>query len=181
MIRGIIDWSQRFRLLFLVGAAVLLFVGISRIRAMAVDVYPEFGPVIVDVQSEALGLSANEVAELVTVPLEADLLSNIPWVDILRSKSVPGLSSIELIFEPGTDRLRARQVVQERLSEAAVALAGASKPPQMLQPRSSMTRVMMVGLSSSTKTPIEMSVLARWNIRPRLMGVPGVANVAIWG
>ncbi len=94
---------------------------------------------------------------------------------------MPGLSSIELVFEPGTDLMRARQVVQERLSEAAVALPGASKPPQMLQPRSSMTRVMMIGLTSASQSTIDMSVLARWNIRPRLMGIPGVANVAIWG
>ncbi len=181
MIRRIIDWSLRFRLLLVVAAAVLLFFGVGKLREMAVDVYPEFGPVVVEVQSEALGLSAHEVAELITVPLEADLLSNIPWVDILRSKSVAGLSSVELIFEPGTELMRARQVVQERLSEAAVALPGASKPPQMLQPRSSMTRVMMIGLTSESQSAIDMSVLARWNIRPRLMGIPGVANVAIWG
>jgi CzcA family heavy metal efflux pump len=181
MVRAVIDWSLKFRLLIAVVATVLLFFGISRLREMPIDVLPEFGPVVVEVQSEALGLSAQEVAEFVTVPLEADLLSNIPWVDVLRSKSVPGLSSIELIFEPGTDLLRARQVVQERLSEAVVALPGASKPPQMLQPRSSTTRVMMIGLSSARMSLIEMSVLARWNIRPRLMGVPGVSNVAIWG
>ena len=181
MIRRIIDWSLRFRILLAVAAAVLLFFGVSKLRDMAVDVYPEFGPVVVEVQSEALGLSAQEVAELITVPLEADLLSNIPWVDILRSRSVPSLSSIELVFEPGIDLMRARQVVQERISEAAVALPGASKPPQMLQPRSSMTRVMMIGLTSASQSTIDMSVLARWNIRPRLMGIPGVANVAIWG
>jgi len=181
MIRAVIDWSLRFRLLVIVAAAVVLFFGIGRLRDMPIDVLPEFGPVVVEVQSEALGLSAQEVTEFVTVPLEADLLSNIPWVDILRSKSVPGLSSIELVFQPGTDLLRARQVVQERLSEAVVALPGASKPPQMLQPRSSNTRVLMVGLSSKTLSLIQMSVLARWNIRPRLMGVAGVANVAIWG
>ena len=118
---------------------------------------------------------------MVTVPLEADLLSNVPFVDILSSKSVPGLSSIELVFEPGTELLKARQVVQERLAEAMVALPGASKPPQMLQPRSSTTRAMMIGLSSKDLSLIDMSVLARWNIRPRLMGIPGVANVAIWG
>jgi Cu/Ag efflux pump CusA len=181
MIRAVVDWSLRFRLLVVVVTAVLLFFGIQRLRDMPIDVLPEFGPVVVEVQSEALGLSAQEVAEFVTVPLEADLLSNIPWVDILQSKSVPGLSSIELVFEPGTDLLRARQVVQERLSEAVVALPGASKPPQMLQPRSSSTRVLMVGLSSKDLSLIEMSVLARWNIRPRLIGVPGVSNVAIWG
>ena len=180
IIGGIVDWSFKFRLLVLAVAAVVLFLGIGQLRKMAVDVYPEFGPVVV-VDSEALGLSAQEVAEMVTVPLEADLLSNVPFVDILSSKSVPGLSSIEIVFEPGTELLKARQVVQERLAEAMVALPGAAKPPQMLQPRSATTRAMMIGLSSKDLSLIDMSVLARWNIRPRLMGIPGVANVAIWG
>jgi Cu/Ag efflux pump CusA len=181
VIGGIVDWSLKYRLLVLAVAAVVLFLGIGQLRKMAVDVYPEFGPVVVEVQSEALGLSAQEVAEMVTVPLEADLLSNVPFVDILSSKSVPGLSSIEMVFEPGTELLKARQVVQERLAEAMVALPGAAKPPQMLQPRSATTRAMMIGLSSKDLSLIDMSVLARWNIRPRLMGIPGVANVAIWG
>src|SRR5262245_15456959 len=181
MIGGIVDWSVKYRLLVLALAAVVLFLGMGQLRKMAVDIYPEFGPVVVEVQSEALGLSAQEVAEMVTVPLEADLLSNVPFVDILSSRSVPGLSSIEIVFEPGTELLKARQVVQERLAEAMVALPGASKPPQMMQPRSSMTRAMMIGLSSKDLSLIDMSVLARWNIRPRLMGIPGVANVAIWG
>ena len=181
MIGSIVDWSLKFRLLVLAVAAVVLFLGIGQLRKMAVDVYPEFGPVVVEVHSEALGLSAQEVAEMVTVPLEADLLSNVPFVDILSSKSVPGLSSIEIVFEPGTELLKARQVVQERLAEAMVALPGAAKPPQMLQPRSATTRAMMIGLSSKDLSLIDMSVLARWNIRPRLMGIPGVANVAIWG
>ena len=107
IIGGIVDWSFKFRLLVLALAAVVLFLGIGQLRKMAVDVYPEFGPVVVEVQSEALGLSAQEVAEMVTVPLEADLLSNVPFVDILSSKSVPGLSSIELVFEPGTELLKA--------------------------------------------------------------------------
>ena len=181
MIRGIINWSQRFRLLFMVGAAVLLFFGIARIRDMAVDVYPEFGPVIVDVQSEALGpLGAGSRGvrngPAGGRPPEQCSLGRHPAFEV---GARPVLDRAHL--RTGNRTAAARQVVQERLSEAAVALAGASKPPQMLQPRSSMTRVMMVGLSSSTKTLIEMSVLARWNIRPRLMGVPGVANVAIWG
>jgi CzcA family heavy metal efflux pump len=179
MIRAIIDWSLQFRLLIVIVSAVVVFFGAAQLRDMPVDVYPEFAPVTVEVRSEALGLSAQEVAELITAPLEANLLSQVPWVDIIRSESVPGLSSVELIFEPGTDLLRARQMVEERIAKATV--LGASKPPEMLQPRSSTSRVMMVGLSSSNLSLIDLSVLARWNIRPRLMGVPGVANVAIWG
>ena len=101
-------------------------------------------------------------------------------VDVIRSQSIPGLSSIVLVFEPGTDVYRARQLIQERLTQAH-ALPHVSAPPTLLQPLSSSSRVLMIGLSSERLSPIERSVIARWTIRPRLMGVPGVANVAIWG
>ena len=181
MMRQIIAWSLQARVLVLAIAVALMFFGSTQLRDMPVDTLPEFQPTTVHVHAEALGLSAAEVEQLVTVPLEQDLLSFVPFVDVIRSESVPGLASLELIFEPGTDIYRARQVVQERLSEAAVALPGASKVPQMLQPLSSTNRVMMVGLTSNDVSLIDMSVLARWTIRPALMGVPGVANVATWG
>ena len=91
-----------------------------------------------------------------------------------------GLSSILLTFRPGTDLYRARQMTGERLTQA-FALPHVSKPPTMMQPTSSISRVMLVGLSSDTVSPIDLSVLARWTVGPRLMGVPGVSNVAIWG
>jgi len=181
MMRQIIAWSLQARVLVLAIAVALMFFGSTQLREMPVDTLPEFQPTTVHVQAEALGLSAAEVEQLVTVPLEQDLLSFVPFVDVIRSESVPGLASLELIFEPGTDLYVARQVVQERLSEAAVALPGASKVPQMLQPLSSTSRVMMVGLTSDDVSLIDMSVLARWTVRPALMGVHGVANVAIWG
>jgi CzcA family heavy metal efflux pump len=180
MMRSIVGSSLRSRGLVLVLAAALLFFGITQLRNVPVDVLPEFTPPTVEVQTEALGLSAAEVEQLITVPLEQDLLNGVAWLDTIRSESIPGLSKVELIFEPGTDLLRARQVVQERLTQAH-GLPQVSKPPQMLQPLSSTSRVMMVGLSSKQLSPIEVSVLARWTIRPRLMGVPGVANVSIWG
>ena len=93
---------------------------------------------------------------------------------------MPGLSSIILTFEPGTDLLRARQVVQERLTQAH-SLPRVSRPPTMLQPLASSNRVMMISLTSEELSPIELGVLTRWSIRPRLMGVDGVANVAVWG
>src|SRR5262249_45984905 len=141
---------------------------------------PEFSPPYVEIQTESLGLSADEVEQLITVPMEQDLLSGVPWLDSIRSESVPGLSSIVLIFQPGTDILRARQMVAERMTQA-VALPHVSKPPTMLQLLSTTSRVMIVGLSSKSLSPIQMGVLARWTIAPRLMGVPGVANVAVWG
>jgi CzcA family heavy metal efflux pump len=180
MIRWIVESSLKIRFLVVILAAVLLTMGIMQLRSAPVDVFPEFNPPMVEVQTEALGLSAAEIESLLTVPMEADLLNGVAWLDQIYSESVAGLSSILLIFEPGTDPIRARQMVQERLTQT-FALPNVSLPPTMLQPLSSTSRVMMVGLSSDTLTPIEMGVLAKWNIKPRLMGVPGVANVAIWG
>jgi CzcA family heavy metal efflux pump len=179
--RWIVGSSLRFRGLVVAVAAVVLFVGITRLRDAPVDVLPEFAPPTVEIQAEALGLSAVEVEQLITVPFEQDLLNGLAFLDEIRSESLPGLSRIQLVFEPGTDLFRARQMVTERLAEAQVALPGVSKPPQMLQPLSSTNRVLMTGLSSSELSLIEMSVLARWLIKPRLLAVPGVANVAVWG
>jgi CzcA family heavy metal efflux pump len=165
--------------LIVIAATTLVF-GILKLRDEPVDVLPEYGAPTVEVQTEALGLSAAEVEQLITVPMEQDLLNGIAFLKDIRSQSVPGLSRILLVFEPGTDIYLARQGVAERLSQAH-ALPQVSKPPQMLQPVSSENRVLMVGISSSTLSAIRMSVLARWKIVPRLLGVAGVANVSIWG
>ena len=180
MMRRIVGSSLKARGFVVALAAAMMIFGVWQIRSTHVDSLPEFMPPTVEVRTEALGLSAPEVEQLITVPLEQDLLAGVPWLDTMRSESIPGLSSIELIFDPGTDLLRARQVVTERLTQSA-GLPNVSGPPQMLQPLSSTSRIMMIRLSSETVSPIEMSVLARWTIRPRLLGVPGVANVSIWG
>jgi CzcA family heavy metal efflux pump len=180
MIGAVVRWSLRFRLLVAGLAVAVMAIGITQLRDAPVDVLPEFSPPYAEIQTEALGLSAEEVEQLITVPLEADLLNGVQGVDVIRSQSVPGLSSIVLVFEAGTDVYRARQLIQERLTQAH-ALPHVSAPPTLLQPLSSSSRVLMIGLSTNQLSPIERSVIARWTVRPRLMGVPGVANVAIWG
>lgn len=181
MIRTLIGTSLRYRYLVITLVAVLMIAGVRQIATMPVDPLPEFSPPYVEIQTEALGLSAAEVEQMITVPMEQDLLAGVAWLDVIRSKSIPGLSSVVIYFEPGTDLYRARQMVAERLAQAAVGIPHVSKPPAMVQPTSSASRFMIVGLSSEELSPIEMSVLARWVIGPRLLGVPGVANVAIWG
>jgi len=181
MLRGLVNTSLKFHVLVLTVAAVALIVGFTQLSSMPVDVLPEYEPPFVEIQTEALGLSAEEVEQLITVPMEQDLLSGVAWLDTIRSESVPGLASVLLFFEPGTDLFKARQMVAERMTQAAVGLPHVSKPPVMIQPLSATSRFMIVGLSSAELSLIEMSVLARWTIAPRLMGVPGVANVAIWG
>jgi Cu/Ag efflux pump CusA len=179
-VRSITAACLRFRFIVVPLAGVLLILGVNQIRSTPVDVLPEYLPPTVQIQTEALGLSASEVEQLVTVPLEADLLNGVAYLDEIRSESVNGLSSIDLVFEPGTDIMAARQLVQERMTQAH-ALPNVSKPPLMLQPLSSTGRVMVIGLSAKDLSLTELSVLARWKIKPALLGVPGVANVAIWG
>ncbi len=180
MMRWIVGSSLRAKRGVVLIAALLFGFGVWQLRDASMDSLPEFSPPTVEVQTEALGLSAEEMEQLITVPLEQDLLNGVAWMKTIRSQSVPGLSSIVMEFEPGTDLYRARQVVQERLNEAH-ALPNVSKVPAMLQPQSSTSRAMMISLSSEELTPIQLGVLARWNIVPRLTGVPGVSNVVIWG
>ncbi len=178
------DWilgsSLRFGRLVIAVAIGLAVIGIAQLRSAPVDVYPEFMPPSVEIQTEALGLSAAEVEQLITVPIEQDLLNGVPWLDRIHSSSMPGLSAIDLTFEPGTNLYAARQMVQERMTQAH-ALPNVGSPPIMIQPLASASRVAMIRLSSRQVSPIDMSVLARWKIRPRLMGVRGVANVSIYG
>src|SRR5690349_5554899 len=178
--RWIAHSSLRFARLVLAAAVAALILGVVQLRGAALDVYPQFGPPTVQVQTEALGLSASEVEQFVTNPLEQDLLNGVPWLATIHSRSQPGLSAIDLVFDDGTDIHAARQMVQERLTQAH-ALPNVGSPPVMVPTAATAARVAMVGLSSHRYTPIELSVLARWRIRPKLMGVPGVADVSIFG
>ena len=178
--RWLVDLSLRNRIV-VAALAVLLVIGAVRtLRTTPLDVFPEFAPPLVEVQTEAPGLSANDVEALVTVPLEA-ALNGVPGLDTIRSKSVLGLSSVVLILDPSTDVMTSRQMVQERLSRAATTLPAVARPPVMLSPLSSLSRVLKIGMTSSELSQVEMSTLAKWTIRPRLMAISGVANVAIWG
>ncbi|HEX8930906.1 MAG TPA: efflux RND transporter permease subunit [Actinomycetota bacterium] len=180
MMRWIVGSSLRFRYLVVAVAAGMLAFGVVHLRSVPVDVFPEFAPPRVQIQTACLGLSASDVEQLVTVPLE-DALNGIPGLDIMRSSSVPQLSSIELIFKLNTDLLRSRQLVQERISTVLPTLPTWASPPVMLQPLSATSRVMKIGLTSDSRSLTELSMTAYWNIRARLLRVPGVANVPIWG
>ncbi len=180
MMRRIVASSLKFRFLVLALAVAMMFVGLEQMRHSPVDVFPEFAPPKVEVQTLAVGLSPAEVESLVTVPLE-DALNGVPGLDVIRSMSAPQLSVITMLFKRGTDLLHARQWVQERLSQTAASLPTWAAPPVMIQPLSSTSRVMKIGLSSKDLSLIQMSMMSYWTIRNRLLRVPGVANVPIWG
>lgn len=180
MIRWMVSSSLRLRALIVAVSILLLVAGVWQLRSTPLDVVPEFSPLALQVKTEALGLSSSEVESLITVPLEADLLNGVPWLQSIESESITGLSSIEMFFAPGTNIMHARQMVQERLTQAH-ALPNVSSPPLLLQPVSTASRIMNIGLSSKSVSLIDLSVQAQWNIVPRLVGVPGVANVSVWG
>jgi Cu/Ag efflux pump CusA len=179
-VRTVIDAFTRFRILVVAVAAGIIVAGILTLPRMSTDTLPETSPVTVDVQIEALGLSAPEVEELVTVPMEKNLLSGILGTTDMTSDSIPGLSDIELHFAPGTDLYRARQLVQERLNSAFI-LPNVSSPPTMVQPVSTTSNTMLVGITSTTQSIIDLSVLSRWTIVPKLLGLDGVANISTFG
>ena len=180
MLRSIVAFSLKYRYLVVAAAAVMMAIGIVQISNSPVDVFPEFAPPRVEIQTPCLGLTAQEVESLVSVPLE-QAFNGIDGLEIMRSKSLPDLSSIELIFKPGTDVLHARQLVQERLATVIGTLPTWAAPPVIIPPVSTTGRFMKIGVSSKSVSLMDLSMISYWTIRSRILNVPGVANVAIWG
>jgi len=180
MLSSLVSASLRFRVLVLALAVVLIVVGVQSLKTTPMDVFPEFAPPLVEIQTEAPGLSTEEVESLITMPLE-NALNGTAHAETLRSNSVLGLSSVRLYFKRGTDLNTARQLVQERLATVSGHLPSVAHQPHILPPLSSTSRAMKIGIWSDTLDQMDMTDLALWKIRPRLMAINGVANVAIWG
>src|SRR5919109_1138121 len=180
MFRFIIGSSLKYRFLVVALAVAMVAYGMDQLRKMPIDVFPEFAPPLVEIQTEGPGMSAEEVEELITIPLE-QTLRNTPALAVLRSSTVNAFSMVRMIFKPGSDLLLARQRVQERLALAIPNLPLSAGMPVILQPLSSTSRTMKIGPTSKTMSMMDLSMVAYWTIRFRLIGVPGVANIPIWG
>ncbi|WP_367275565.1 efflux RND transporter permease subunit, partial [uncultured Nevskia sp.] len=167
MLGALIRTALSQRVLVLAAAVLLIALGLRAARDVPLDVFPEFAPPKVEIQTEAPGLSTEEVEQLVSVPIEI-VVSGIPGLDTVRSKSVLGLSSVVLLFKADADLLVARQTVQERIARVQTSLPTAARAPVMLPPLSSTSRAMKIGLSSKTLDAMQLSELVRWTIRPRL-------------
>src|ERR671922_139492 len=178
--RWVIRQSLRFRFLVIAAAAALMIFGAGQLNNARTEAFPEFAPPRVEVQTITTGLSAEETEEFVTAPLE-QTLNGVPHLDIIRSTTVPQLSSIEMLFKKGTDLIEARQVVQERLAGVVPTLPTWAAPPVIRPPLSAVARVMQIGVTSDDMSLQQLSTIAYWKIRARLLRVPGVVNVAIWG
>jgi CzcA family heavy metal efflux pump len=180
MFSWLIGTSLKLRFLVIAIAAGLLVYGTGQLRTMPIDVFPEFAPPRVEIQTEGPGMTSTEVEELITIPME-DALRGTPGVDVVRSSSVVGLSQVRIIFKAGVEIMQARQQVNERLKLAIAELPQSAGMPVMLQPLSSTSRVMKIGISSKRYSMMDLSMISYWTIRFRLMTVPGVANIPMWG
>ena len=180
MLRSLVSFSLRFRGVMVGLSCLVLAYGVYIALHSKYDVYPEFAPPRVEVQTEAPGLSPEQVEELVTRPIE-NALNGAPGLDTMRSQSIQGLSVIALIFTDRMDVYRARQMVSERLSQAATRLPLGVEPPGLAPLTGSTSLMLIVGLTSQQRSQMELRTFADWVLRPRLLGVPGVARVTVFG
>lgn len=181
MIRFLIEFSLRFPWVIIGCAIAMLIGGAVSLQTAHWDVFPEFAPPQITVQTEAPGMAAEEVEQLITLPVEA-ALGGVSRIKTLRSSSVAGLCVATAIFEDGTDLLTARQLVSERLVELRTQLPDTAGQPRMTPLTSSTSRLLMVGLTSDGETSQQsLRTLADWTLRRRIQAVPGVAHVEIFG
>lgn len=177
---ALITFSVRFRWVVLTLAAVLLMYGLYALGHAKQDVFPEFAPAQVSVQTEAPGLSPEQVEQLVTTPIE-NAINGVSGVETLRSTSIQGLSVVKVVFAPRSDIYRDRQLVAERLAAAAQQLPQGVAPPAISPLTSSTSYVLVVGLTSARRSLLDLHTAAEWTVRRRLLAVPGVADVTVFG
>ncbi len=180
MLQALVSFSIRFRGVVIALACLVLGYGVYITVHSRYDVYPEFAPPVVVIQTESPGLAPEEVESLVTRPVE-NAVNGVPGLDTLRSQSIQGLSLVTLTFQDKVDVYRARQMVSERLSEAAAQLPTGVEPPRMAPLTGSTSLMLIAGLTSKRRTQMELRTFADWVLRPRLLGVPGVARVTVFG
>jgi CzcA family heavy metal efflux pump len=180
MLAAIVRFSLRFRGIIIALAAVLVGYGLYSLAQARYDVFPEFALPQVVIQTEAPGLAPEQVEALVTQPIE-NALAGLPGIAALRSGSIQGLSVITVTFDPGSEIYRDRQSVAERLTTVANDLPAGVAAPEMTPLTSSTSTVMALGITSRSRSLMDMRTVADWTIRPRLLAVPGVAKVSIFG
>ena len=180
MLRQIVHFSLRFRGVIVMIASVLVLYGLYVARQTKLGVFPEFAPPQIVVQTEAPGLSAEEVEALVTRLVENGL-NGTPDLINLYSRSIPGLSVVTAVFQDNADIYQARQVVGERLTDIATQLPQGVAAPRMGPLIASTGLILVMGLTSDQRTPMELRTFAARALRVRLLGVPGVARVDVFG
>ena len=177
---AIITFSIRFRGVVIALACLLLGYGAFALLGAKYDVFPEFSPPEVNIQTEAPGLTPQQVEMLVTTPIETQI-NGVSGIQRLASTSIQGLSVVTVFFSSKSNIYLDRQVVAERLAVAAQQLPQGVQAPAMTPLISSTGLILVVGLTSKTQSLMDLKTVADWTIRPRLLAVPGVANISVFG
>src|SRR5262245_46413976 len=180
MLQALVKFSLRRRGIVVALAYLVLIYGTFVAFEAKLDVFPDFVPPQVTVQTEAPGLTPAQVETLVTRPVET-AINGLGNLESLRSESIQGLSVITVVFKEGTDILPARQLLAEKLSTLGSALPAGTKAPKMTPLVSSTMDLLKIGLVSDKLSPMELRTFADWTVKPRLLAVPGVAKCSVYG
>jgi CzcA family heavy metal efflux pump len=180
MLAAIVRASLRNPRIVTALTCLIAALGLAALLAARFDVFPDFAPPHVLVQTEAPGLDATQVEALVTRPLEG-LLAGTENVKTVRSTSSQGLSAIQVVFDRGGDPYRQRQVVTERLAEFAGMLPQGVGAPLLSPLSSSMEYLVHFGYTSDRLSPMELRDIVQWIVKPQILAVPGVAQAQIFG
>lgn len=180
MLNKIIGFSLQNRILVLVASVLLLIGGTYTAMHTEVDVFPDLNAPTVVIMTEANGMAAEEVEQLVTFPVET-AVNGATGVRRVRSSSTNGFSVVWVEFDWDTDIYLARQIVSEKLAVVSESLpANVGKPT--LGPQSSILgEMLIVGLTADSTSMLDLRTIADWTIRPRLLSTGGVAQVAVLG
>ena len=180
MFNRLIAWSLHNRLIVLAVTIVLFGASGYALQRMSVDVFPEFAPPQVVVQTEVPGMAPQDVESLITYPLES-AINGTPGVASVRSKTSVGLSTITVVFNANTDVYLDRQLVNERIQNIGSRLPVGAKPPVMLPVTSAVGWLIKYALVSDTVAPMELRTLSDWDIAPRILALGGIASVVSTG
>lgn len=179
MMSALVRFSIRFSGVIIGIASLIVMYGIYSLTRSNLDVFPEFSPTQLVIQTESPGLSTDLVESLVSQPIEHSIAGTV-GIELMRSQSIPGLSVVTVIFKEGTDVYRNRQVVAERLATLANRLPNGITP-NITPLTSAASTVMGIGITSETKSLMELRTMVDWTLRPHLMAVQGVADVNVFG
>jgi CzcA family heavy metal efflux pump len=179
MMSAIVKFSIRFYGVIIGLASLVVLYGLYSLTRSNLDVFPEFSPTQIIIQTESPGLSAELVENLVTQPIETSIAGTVGVRD-MRSQSIPGLSIVTVIFDEDTDIYRNRQVVAERLGTLTNQIPRGITP-NITPLTSSASTVLGFGLTSKKRNLMELRTIVDWTVVPHLLAIPGVADVNVFG